>query len=179
MNLSQAMPWLLIGTLTVGCSSSRVPTSGATLTITSPTGQKSPHVAISSPSVIETPGVVPSKSASPGPRSTSTATPKPEQIEIEETGATKTIDCTGQDVLVGGSENHLVLKGKVGKLTIQGSTNQITVDNVSTVDISGVENKVGYRGPLPKIKNPGNENTVQAATESVSLEPPTPTPAIP
>lgn len=178
MNLNQALPLLVLGTLVVGCSSNRVPSSGATLTITSPTSKKTPHIAISSPSVVETasPSV---QSASPAPHTSPTAAPKPEQLEIEETGATKTIDCTGQDILVGGSENHLTLKGKVGKLIIQGSTNQITVDNVSVVEISGVENKVGYRGQLPKVKNPGNENTVQAATESVSIEPPTPTPAIP
>ena len=105
---------------------------------------------------------------------------------FDETGVTKDITCTGEDVSVGGSENKITIRGRVGRLEVKGATNEIRVENAGVIDIKGVENRIRWSGSEPKINNPGNENQVLVdapnpkpqAQASANTNPgaPTPTP---
>ncbi len=90
----------------------------------------------------------------------STPVPSGKAVHLDETGITKDITCSGEDVSVGGSENKIVIRGRVGRLEVKGATNEIRVENADVIDIKGVENRIRWSGTEPKVNNPGNENQV-------------------
>ena len=184
MKISQVSLAMLVPIIIFGCSAPP-PRQGSPTPVVTVTATEAPRL---TPTPSGTAGgPVPSVSPQVKVSATPSAVAASSQIiKMDETGVTKVLDCQGQDVVVSGSENHIILHGKVGKLTIQGSTNQISVDNASVVDISGVENRVQWDGKQPEVHNPGNDNRVtelsgpsHAPSHAPSPDLPAPTPLVP
>jgi hypothetical protein len=147
--------------------------------LTSPTPSASASAAVGEhlPKHQSTPVAVSIPASSPAPG---------KAVVFDETGVTKDITCTGEDVSVGGSENKITIRGRVGRLEVKGATNEIRVENAGIIDIKGVENRIRWSGSEPKVNNPGNENQVLVdvpnpkpqAQASANTNPgaPTPTP---
>ena len=97
----------------------------------------------------------------------SSATGYGDDIEIDEGGLERTIDCRGRNVIVNGGDNKLTLRGECNSLTVPGSGNKITVDAVGTIKTEGNDNEVtwtkGLGGKNPKISNPGKGNVIRQA----------------
>jgi len=90
-----------------------------------------------------------------------------DDIEIDEGGLTRTIDCRGRNVIVNGGENKLTLRGECNTLTVPGADNKITVEAVGTIKTEGNNNEVtwtkGLGGKNPKISNTGKGNIIRQA----------------
>ncbi|HEU4387577.1 MAG TPA: DUF3060 domain-containing protein, partial [Blastocatellia bacterium] len=90
-----------------------------------------------------------------------------DDIEIDEGGLERTIDCRGRNVIVNSGDNKLTLRGECNTLTVHGADNKITVEAVGTIKTEGNNNEVtwtkGVGGKNPKISNPGKGNVIRQA----------------
>ena len=97
----------------------------------------------------------------------SSATGYGDDIEIDEGGLVRTIDCRGRNVIVNSGDNKLTLRGECNTLTVSGADNKITVEAVGTIKTEGNNNEItwtkGLGGKNPKISNPGKGNTIRQA----------------
>lgn len=87
-------------------------------------------------------------------------------VRVAESGTTKDLTCNGEDIAVGGSENKIIVRGRVGKVEVAGSTNDIQIENASMITINGVENRIRWSGSQPKIVDNGMENQVRNTKEA-------------
>lgn len=71
--------------------------------------------------------------------------------------------CTGQDVQVQGDDNQATFTGTCKGLSVIGSRNKITLENVATIEVTGSDNTVSWRGTKPQVTNIGKGNTVEQA----------------
>jgi hypothetical protein len=92
-------------------------------------------------------------------------TPSGSTINIPEGGRTFNYDCDGTTVNVSGASNTINLRGQCSTLLISGSTNVITVDMVTVINISGSNNHVMWKaatsGTQPVINNTGVNNVIE------------------
>ena len=90
-----------------------------------------------------------------------------DDIEIDDGGLERTIDCRGRNVIVNSGDNKLTLRGECNTLTVHGADNKITVEAVGTIKTEGNNNEVtwtkGLGGKNPKISNPGKGNVIRQA----------------
>ncbi|MBK7860732.1 MAG: carboxypeptidase regulatory-like domain-containing protein [Archangiaceae bacterium] len=61
----------------------------------------------------------------------------------------------GEDIDVGGTNNHVTLTGRCGAVTVAGIGNQVTLESASEIEVDGRSNTVSYRKGEPKISKPG------------------------
>jgi hypothetical protein len=54
-----------------------------------------------------------------------------------------------------------VITGHCTHVQVSGMNNIVTIDAADTIDASGMDNKVTYRGGSPKITKSGFDNTVE------------------
>ena len=86
-------------------------------------------------------------------------------------GNNQTFDrqANGQDFVLGGSNDKLIVRGECGSVSVAGSNNLITLDKVRQINAVGSNNAFTYResagGEAPQISSVGTNNTVQK-TES-------------
>jgi hypothetical protein len=77
----------------------------------------------------------------------------------------ETLQCEGEDVIVNGLQNEVVIRGKCGKLSVNGMGNRVTVVEAAEIAVVGRDNVVQYeRGPdgkPPRIENRMPGNTVE------------------
>lgn len=71
--------------------------------------------------------------------------------------------CTGQDVQMLGDDNKADFTGNCEGLSIIGNRNAVTLDNVATIEVTGDDNTVRWRGTKPQITNIGKGNTIAKA----------------
>ena len=71
--------------------------------------------------------------------------------------------CTGQDVQMLGDDNKADFTGNCEGLSVIGNRNAVTLDNVATIEVTGDDNTVRWRGTKPQITNTGKGNTIAKA----------------
>jgi hypothetical protein len=98
-------------------------------------------------------------SASPSP--SATAPPAGEEITISGINENRTIACNGNVITISGITNTVVLTGHCATVNVSGLQNVVTVDNVDTIEASGLNNKVTYHSGSPKISKNGSGNVVE------------------
>lgn len=80
-------------------------------------------------------------------------------IQIDGTGLKKTISCNGERIEINGAGNNILIKGKASFIEINGAANVIHVEQVESLDVTGMGNKVFYRelvdGKKPNISKSG------------------------
>ncbi|WP_177204652.1 DUF3060 domain-containing protein [Hymenobacter arizonensis] len=88
-----------------------------------------------------------------------------DEIEVTITG-NKSVQkraCNGQDVQIQGDENQANFTGRCAGLYVIGNQNRITLENVTTIQVTGDDNTVRWRGTEPEITNIGKGNTIAKA----------------
>lgn len=91
---------------------------------------------------------------------------KEEKIyKIEENNLEKEITLNGQDVLISGKDNKITIKGLIGKITITGKDNDVVIESVNQIIISGNGNFVSWEktsngNQKPNILDKGGYNNV-------------------
>ena len=77
----------------------------------------------------------------------------------------ETLECEGEDVIVNGLHNEVVIRGKCSKLTVNGVGNRVTVAEVVEIAVVGRDNVIRYEhgpdGKPPRIENRLPGNTVE------------------
>jgi hypothetical protein len=73
---------------------------------------------------------------------------KGKTLTINGTGINKTYHVNGQNILIGGAGNDIILEGWCRSLRVSGTGNTVTADNVASITLSGVRNRVSYAGGL-------------------------------
>lgn len=71
--------------------------------------------------------------------------------------------CTGQDVQLQGDDNKAEFTGKCKGLEIIGNRNTVALENVATIEVTGDDNTVRWRGTKPEITSTGEGNTIAEA----------------
>ncbi|MBD2723465.1 DUF3060 domain-containing protein [Hymenobacter armeniacus] len=71
--------------------------------------------------------------------------------------------CSGQDVQLQGDDNQATLTGTCQGLALVGNRNRVTLENVATIEVTGNDNTVHWRGTKPEITTIGKGNTVAKA----------------
>ncbi len=122
-----------------------------------------------STSAIATPGTLPTRTApstgkthapSTGPSPSATA-PAGEPVTISGINENKTVACSDNDINISGISNTVTLTGHCATVNVSGLQNVVTVDNVDTIEASGLNNKVTYHSGSPKISKNGSGNVVE------------------
>ncbi|WP_141120254.1 DUF3060 domain-containing protein, partial [Mycobacterium malmoense] len=83
------------------------------------------------------------------------------QVTISGMGENRTFACNDNVVNVTGVSNTVVITGHCASLAVSGVQNDITVDAVDGIEVSGLGNKVTYHSGTPKVSNTGSANVVQ------------------
>ena len=73
--------------------------------------------------------------------------------------------CTGQDVQIQGDDNQATFTGTCKGLYIIGNRNKTTLENVASIQVTGDNNTVHWRGTEPQIANIGKGNTIVKADQ--------------
>ena len=71
--------------------------------------------------------------------------------------------CTGQQVQMQGDDNKDDFTGSCEGLSVIGNRNAVTLENVATIEVTGNDNVVRWRGTEPQITNIGKGNTIAKA----------------
>lgn len=71
--------------------------------------------------------------------------------------------CTGQDVQLQGNDNQGNFTGECKGLYLIGNRNTVALENVATIQVTGDDNTVHWRGTEPEITNIGKNNTIAKA----------------
>lgn len=75
-----------------------------------------------------------------------------------------TYECKGRSFNVAGTSNTVKLTGQCESLRVAGTTNQVDVEAVATINVSGIRNHVtwerGVNNKRPSISNSGINNSV-------------------
>ena len=70
----------------------------------------------------------------------------------------------GRSIVIDGVENSVTLKGKCDSVSVNGTSNKVSMETVGRITVSGVENalkyKSGFEGKSPAISKTGVDNTV-------------------
>ena len=85
-------------------------------------------------------------------------------MQIDTTNADVTLDCLGRIVHVDGAATDLTLVGECPELEIGGATNNITVESVGRIVVTGISNYISWTsaitGDAPEIENTGISNEI-------------------
>lgn len=101
----------------------------------------------------------------PTPTTTETETveevvTKTRKLTLEGTAVTQTVNAEGQDIVLNGSNNHLILVGRPGSLTVNGAQNRVELESTGRIYVPGAENRIHYRSGDPLIENTGWGNVI-------------------
>jgi Protein of unknown function (DUF3060) len=91
----------------------------------------------------------------------SASVPKAGTLQVNGTGATKTIPCNDGYLSVSGESNTITVTGHCTSVSVSGNGNHVAVDSTDAVSTSGVGNVVTYHWGSPHIANTGTANTVR------------------
>jgi Protein of unknown function (DUF3060) len=73
-------------------------------------------------------------------------------------------ECKDRSYSVEGTSNTVTLSGQCQSLRVTGTTNQVDVESVATINVSGIRNRVtwerGVNNKRPTISNSGINNTI-------------------
>ena len=97
-------------------------------------------------------------SAGPSP---SASAPPGETVTISGINENKTVACNGNVVNISGISNTVTLTGHCSTVNVSGLQNVVTVDNVDTIEASGLNNNVTYHSGSPQISKNGSGNVVE------------------
>lgn len=86
-----------------------------------------------------------------------------DEIVITGNKAVQKRACKGQDVQVQGDDNQADFTGTCKGLYLVGNQNRITLENVATIQVTGDNNTVTWRGTEPQIDNIGKGNAIAQA----------------
>lgn len=100
------------------------------------------------------------RTPSAGPSPSATA-PAGETVTISGINENKTVACNGTVINISGISNTVTLTGHCATVNVSGLQNVITVDNVDSIEASGLNNKVTYHSGSPKISKNGSGNVVE------------------
>ena len=85
-------------------------------------------------------------------------------IVIDGIGKSINAACNGKTVEVAGSDNKVRLSGYCAKISVDGTSNHVTVAQVGAVHVEGASNVVAWRektrGKGPKVSSDGVDNRV-------------------
>ena len=106
-----------------------------------------------------TPSPVPTATATVTATPTPTASAEPTSRDGGETapeaptlitgaGETGTYDCRGRGVTITGASNKIRLVGRCTSVQVTGALNEVTVDSVGSIVVSGTQSKVIWRSGL-------------------------------
>jgi len=77
----------------------------------------------------------------------------------------KTVDCTGNDVVVDANDSVITIRGECKELRVNGSTNTITVNIVASIVLNSADNTVRWKkaakGEKPTVVNRSTGNKVE------------------
>jgi hypothetical protein len=86
-------------------------------------------------------------------------------IEVNSAGASRTIDCRGQRVVVNGTGNNVMLLGECPSVEINGMNQKVKIEIAGSIEVNGMGNKViwseALRGSRPNVENNGMNNSVR------------------
>ena len=85
-------------------------------------------------------------------------------VQIDLTNADVTLDCLGRVVHVDGAATDLTLVGECPELEVGGATNNITVETVGRIVVTGISNDISWvaalKGGPPDIEDTGISNEI-------------------
>ena len=77
----------------------------------------------------------------------------------------ESVECSGQDVVVSGLHNSIDLQGSCASLSVTGLGNDVQVDAVKVITVTGKNNRVAWEqgdgGRSPVVNNTGTNNLVE------------------
>lgn len=84
-------------------------------------------------------------------------------IIFDTSGYEGTVACNGGNVVLNASACHIKFTGPINALVLNGSSNNITCDNVHHVQVNGSANDVNWiRSCNPSVANAGSANTLKS-----------------
>ncbi|MBP7868243.1 MAG: DUF3060 domain-containing protein [Acidobacteria bacterium] len=87
------------------------------------------------------------------------------EIVIDGDEEVRTLHCDGDTVRVSGNENRITLLGRVAKLVVSGHENEVRVEAVGAITVSGFDHRVvwerGIGKDTPVVSNLGQGCTVE------------------
>jgi hypothetical protein len=88
--------------------------------------------------------------------------------ELSGSGMQETLRCSPKtEVNISGSDNDITLTGECKRVSVNGSTNKVTVEAVATIDVTGSENQITWKRAVgakkPKVNRTGHNNKVTQA----------------
>ena len=99
--------------------------------------------------------------AGPGPMTLS-----PDAIKYTDSNKEEEIIIDGKDVVLSGNDNKLTFKGTIGKILITGKDNDITIETVNKITVSGNGNFVSWEKSTttngkPVVEDKGGYNNIE------------------
>ena len=77
----------------------------------------------------------------------------------------KTVDCTGNNLIVEANDSVITARGECNELRVDGSTNTITVNVVASIVLNSADNTVRWKkaakGDKPKVVDRSTGNKVE------------------
>jgi hypothetical protein len=77
----------------------------------------------------------------------------------------KTVDCTGNDVVVEANDSIITVRGECKELRVNGSTNTITISTVASIVLNSADNTVRWKkaakGNKPTVVDRSTGNKVE------------------
>jgi len=92
---------------------------------------------------------------------TRTAAAPGEQISVSGFDRDIEIACESCIVTVSGKSNRVTITGHCAALTVSGVQNEVILDSVDSIGVSGIENRVNYNGGDPEVRQSGFDNVVE------------------
>ena len=74
---------------------------------------------------------------------------------------TQTIVCNQGAVNISGVSNTIEIQGACASVNVSGVENIVTMESAATIEVSGFQNRVTYRGGEPDISRSGSDNVVE------------------
>lgn len=95
-----------------------------------------------------------------------TQTIAPDAVKYTNSNKEEEVIVDGKDVLLSGNDNKLTFKGTIGKILITGKDNDITIETVNKITVSGNGNFVSWEKSTnakgkPVVEDKGGYNNIE------------------
>lgn len=82
-------------------------------------------------------------------------------ISVSGIGEAKTVICTNSKVSISGVDNMVTITGHCSRVEVSGVENVVTIESSTSINASGMNNRVTYSSGEPDIDQSGFGNTVE------------------
>lgn len=98
------------------------------------------------------------------PKQTTTEDISPDAVKYADNNKEEEVLVDGKDIILSGNNNRLTFKGTISKILITGKDNDITIESVNQITISGNGNFVSWEkssNGKPVIQDKGGYNNIE------------------